>query len=239
MFSPFGFGGIGIILIAIALVDFIRRRPDAYWLFIIIFLGPIGSLIYIFMEMVPSIRANRGQFAWLDRRRRISRLELETRENPSAGNFEELGMLYMDAGDFARAKGAYDESLARRTDSVDPFYRRAVCATELGDYKTAVSDLEHVVRTDVNYDFGRALGLYANALAKTGEIEHASTVFGEAAKINSSSEFMVQYADFLASQNRKGEAKEWAKRVLDKKALMPGYQRRRERRWLRRAAELA
>jgi len=238
MFSPFGYGGIGLILIAIALVDFIRRKPDTYWLFIIIFLGPIGSAIYIFMEMVPSLRANRGQIAWLERRRRISRLELETRENPTAGNFEELGMLYLDAGDFARAKKAYDEALARRTDSVDTFYRRAICATELGDFQTAVSDLEQVVRKDINYDFGRALGLYANALYKTGDTEHAGAVFGEAAKINSSSEFMVQYADFLGSQGRKDESREWAKRVLEKRALMPDYQRRRERRWLRRAAEL-
>ena len=133
---------------------------------------------------------------------------------------------------------AYDEALARRTDSVDTFYRRAICATELGDFQTAVSDLEQVVRKDINYDFGRALGLYANALYKTGDTDHAGAVFGEAAKINSSSEFMVQYADFLASQGRKNESKDWAKRVLDKRPLMPDYQRRRERRWLRRAAEL-
>jgi hypothetical protein len=238
LFSLFGFGGFGLIIVAIALIDFIRRKPDNYWIFLIIFLGPIGSLIYILAEMLPSISANRGQVAWLERRRRISRLELESGQNPSAGNFEELGMLYLDAGNFAKAKWAYDQALARRTDSIDTFYRRGICETELGLYQPAAQDLEIVVRSDVNYDFGRALGLYANALFKTGDIDHARTVFQEAAKINTTSEFMVQYADFLASQGEKDEAKLWARRVLEKRPLMPDYQRRRERRWLRRAAEL-
>ncbi len=223
----------------IAVVDWIRRRPDAFWLYIIIFLGPLGSLIYILAEMVPSISANRGEIAWLERRRRIGRLEAEVRGNPSAGNFEELGMLYLDAGDFTRAKWAYDQALAQRTDSIDTFYRRALCETELKQFTPAAQDLERVVSKDVSYDFGRALGLYAHALAQTGETAHAATVFEEAAKINTSSEFMVQYAEFLASQGKRDQAREWARRVLEKSPLMPPYQRRRERRWLRRAAQLA
>src|SRR5215471_11343183 len=34
----------GVILQALALIHFIRRRPDTYWLFIIIFLGPLGAV---------------------------------------------------------------------------------------------------------------------------------------------------------------------------------------------------
>ncbi|MEO8725173.1 MAG: tetratricopeptide repeat protein [Acidobacteriaceae bacterium] len=238
MFSPFGFGGIGIVIIIVALVDFIRRKPDLYWLFIILFLGPLGSLIYIFVEMVPSISANRGQIKWMERRRRISRIEAEVRGNPSAGNFEELGMLYLDAGNYSRAKWAYDQALNQRTDSIDTFYRRATCEIELAQFPAAAKDLEHVIAKDVSYDFGRALGLYAHALAQTGDAAHAQTVFEEAAKINTSSEFMVEYAEFLLSQGRKNEAREWARRVLDKRPLMPPYQRRREGKWLRRAARI-
>jgi hypothetical protein len=239
LFSIFRLGGFSLLIVIVALVDFIRRKPDLYWLFVILFaFPPIGPLIYIFMEMVPSITANRGEIKWLERRRRIGRIEAEVRGNPSAGNFEELGMLYLDAGNFRRAKWAYDQALQQRTDSIDTFYRRAKCEVELGQFDTAAKDLEQVVAKDVNYDFGRALGQYAYTLAKTGETAHAATVFQEAAKINTSSEFMVEYAEFLMSQGNKDQAREWAKRVLDKRPLMPAYQRRRERQWLRRAAQI-
>lgn len=236
MLSFFGLGGI---LFLIALVDFIRRRPDTYWLFIILLMPTIGPILYIVIEMVPSINANRGEIAWVERYRRTNRLRAEVQENPSVGNYEELGMLYLDAGNFAAAKDAYDRALAQRTDSIDTFYRRAICENELGQFSETAQDLERVIQKDVNYDFGRALGLYGNALAHTGQTEHATRVFEEAAKINTSSEFMVLYAEFLAAQGRRDQAREWAKRVLDKRPLMPAYQRRRERKWLRRAGQLA
>ena len=232
----FGFGGIFFI---VALIDWIRRRPDLYWLFIIILMPTIGPILYIVIEMVPSIQANRGEIRWFERRRRTSRLEADVRQNPSAGNFEELGMLYLDAHRYSDAKRAYDRALEQRTDSIDPFYRRSLCEIELNQFPAAAEDLKRVVEKDPNYDFGRALGLLAHALARTGDAQRASALFKQAAPHNTSSEFMIYYAEFLAHQGRRDEAREWAKRVLEKKPLMPAYQRRRERRWLRRAAALA
>ena len=45
----------GVILQAMALIHFIRRRPDTVWLWIILFFGPLGALVYIFMEAVPDL----------------------------------------------------------------------------------------------------------------------------------------------------------------------------------------
>ena len=45
----------GVILQVLAIVHFIRRRPDGIWLFVIVFLGPIGALVYIFMEVLPDL----------------------------------------------------------------------------------------------------------------------------------------------------------------------------------------
>lgn len=236
MFSLYGIGGVLIIL---ALIHFIRRRPDFFWLFVILFLGPIGAIIYLVVEAIPDFSANRGEIAWLERRRRTHRLEAEVRQNPTAGNFEELGMLYLDAHDFARAKSAYDRALAQRTDSIDTFYRRALCEIELSQFQAAATDLDHVVQQDANYDFGRALGLYAHCLANLGDSPRAAQMFEAAASRNTSSEFMVHYADFLTTQGRRDQAREWARKVLEKRPLMPAYQRRRERKWLRRAAQLA
>jgi hypothetical protein len=60
-------------------------------------------------------------------------------------------------------------------------------------------------------------------------------MFARAVGISTLSETYYNYATFLASQGRNGEAREWAQRILAKKPTMPGYLRRRERPWFRRA----
>ena len=85
--------GWGIILQALAIVHFIRRRPDTYWLFIIIFLGPLGALIYLAVEVVPDVGLLRQSFKICPRRKRIKELEVAILDNPSPGNYEELADL--------------------------------------------------------------------------------------------------------------------------------------------------
>jgi hypothetical protein len=228
----------GIILEVIAIVHFIRRRPDTYWLFVILFLGWIGALVYIVVEVIPDAGLLRTSFQAFPRRRRIHELERAIIDNPSAGNYEELGLLYLDDGDFARARACYDKAIASRKDSVDAFYRRGVAEVELGDFAAAVPDLEKAVSADPAYDFHRAVGLLAHAYAQTGKPEKAESLFKQATKISTSSETYYNYALFLHARGRKEEARQWAQKILDKGPTMPGYQRRRERTWFRKAYAL-
>jgi hypothetical protein len=75
----------GLILQAVAIVHFIRRRPDGYWLWIIIFFGGLGALIYIAAEVIPDAGLMRQSFKMFPRRRRIHELESAILDNPSAG----------------------------------------------------------------------------------------------------------------------------------------------------------
>src|SRR5262249_4769491 len=160
-----------------ALVHFIRRRPDGYWLWIILFLGPIGALIYIFAEVIPDAGLVRQSFKAFPRRARIRELESAIKDNPSAGNYEELADLYLEEKDFARARQCYDHAISSRTDSLDPFYRRGIAESEMGDFTAALADLERVVTKDPGYDFHRAIGLLANAYAHTGQSQKADATF--------------------------------------------------------------
>jgi hypothetical protein len=228
----------GLILQAVAIVHFIRRRPDGYWLWIIIFFGGLGALIYFAAEVIPDAGLMRQSFKTFPRRRRIHELESAVLDNPSAGNYEELADLYLEEGSFARARRCYDKAISARTDSPDPFHRRGIAEIEMGDFAAAVPDLERVVAQDRKYDFYRAAGLLAHAYANTGQPEKAAVLFEEVVKISTASETYYNYACFLASQQRSAEAREWAQRILDKKPTMPGYLRRRERPWFRRANAL-
>ena len=89
-------------------------------------------------------------------------------DNPSIGNYEELGDLYLDDQQFARARECFDRVIAK-SGSINPFYRRALCELALDDFAAAVADLELVITRDPKYDFQRAAGLLAHALAKIGQ----------------------------------------------------------------------
>jgi hypothetical protein len=228
----------GLVLQALAIVHFIRRRPDTIWLWVIIFLGPLGALVYLFMEVVPDLGLLRQSFEGVSRRKRIGQTEALVLENPAAGNYEELADLYLDEGRFARARECYDKAISPRVDHPDPIYRRAIAEIHLNDFTAAVRDLEHVTSRDPKYDLHRAIGLLAHAYACTGEADKADALFQEATRLSTRSETYLNYATFLASRNRTAEAREWAQRILAKMPTMPRYLQRRERPWFRKASAL-
>src|SRR5439155_18167712 len=91
----------GLILQALAILHFVRRRPDSYWLFIILMGGSIGALVYMLVEVLPDAGLLRGSFQVYPRRKRIKALEGLIVDNPSIGNYEELGDLYLDDDQYA------------------------------------------------------------------------------------------------------------------------------------------
>ncbi len=180
----------------------------------------------------------RTSFQVFPRRKRIRELELAILDNPSAGNYEELGLLYLDDGNFSRARACYDKAISARTDSPDPFYRRGIVEVELEDFAAAVPDLERAVAADPKYDFYRAPALLAHAYVNTGEPEKAEILFQQATKISTMSETYYNYALLLQAQGRIAEARQWTQKILDKRRTMPAYLRRRERPWFRKAYAL-
>jgi hypothetical protein len=228
----------GYLLQGLAIVHFILRRPDTYWIWVILFLGPIGALVYIFAEALPDLGLLRGSMKMFPRRKRIRQLEALVHDNPSAGNYEELGDLYMEDGRVVLARAAFDKAIAARSDTLDAFYRRGACALQLGDAAAALPDLERVVDKEPGYDFYRAAGLLAHAYAQTGQMERAEALFRQVTARSVASETYLNFADLLASEGKNAEAREWAQKVLDKKPNMPGYLRRRERPWFRSANKL-
>jgi hypothetical protein len=234
----FGNYSFGIVLVVIALVHFVRRRPDNYWLWIIMLGGGLGALAYIVMEVLPDLGLLRQSFQIFSHRKRITQLEAIVLDNPSAGNYEELADLYLEQGKFLKAKECYDRAISSRTDSPDPFYRRALCELALNDFPAAVADLERVTKKDPNYDYQRAAGLLAYAWAKSGREEQAAGLFEKITQTSTLSETQYNYALFLAEKGKMAEARQWAQRVMLKKATMPRYLKRRERPWFRKASAL-
>jgi len=233
LFYPWGF-----LVQAVALVHFARRRPESYWLYIILFGGFLGASVYIVVEVLPDVGLVRGVFQGFGRRSRIQALEIQIIDNPSAGNYEELGELCLEQKQFAKARAAFDKAIAARSDSPHAFYNRAKCYLGLGDLVGAIPDLEHVVRIDAKFDYYRAAGLLADAYARTGQLERAAPYFAEVTQFSTTPETLYNYANFLRLQNRRHEAREWAQKLLVKKRTLPRYMQRMERPWFRKGKTL-
>ncbi len=228
----------GIVLQGLALLHFIRRRPDGYWLWIILFLGPLGAIVYLIVEAAPDISLVRSGFKAFPRRQRIREMKVVISQNPSSGNYEELADLYFEDKKYAEARECYNHAITKRSDTLDPFYRRGMCNYELGDYAAAVPDLEYVVGKEFNYDFYRGAGALAVCYGRLGQPEKADALFKRVLQVSTATEIEYNYAEFLGTQGRQTEARALTDRILAKKATMRRFQKRLERPWLRRTAAL-
>src|ERR1700746_1923519 len=107
------------ILQGIAIVHFVRRRPDTYWLWIILIGGGLGALVYIAAEVIPDAGLLRQGFRVFPRRSRIKQLQAMVELNPAPANLEELGALYLEDKKYSEAKAAFDRAINSRADSID------------------------------------------------------------------------------------------------------------------------
>jgi hypothetical protein len=229
---------IPLLVQAAAIVDFIRRRPNFYWLWIIIALGPLGAGIYLVVEALPDLRLSGDSFRWYTRRKRIKQLELVVIDNPAPGNYEELADLYSEEKKYDRARDCFNKAISSRTDMPNPFYGRAIVELHLNDFPAATADLERVMTFDRKFDYQRAAGLLAYCYSQTNQAEKAERLFRETLTTSTLSETQFNYAAFLASQGRSDEAREWAQRILNKKVTLPRYLRRKEGPWFKKAMGL-
>ena len=234
LFYPWGF----IVQIAALVHFFWRRRASFVWLWVIFIGGFVGAAAYLIVEVFAEADIFRAALAKRARKERIALVEAHLVSNPSVANFEELGELYWDEKNFAKARDAFNRAVGTGTDATRTFYRRGLCSLELGETAVAVTDLEYAFHTDPKLDFYRGGMFLARAYAAAGRDADAARVFAEAMRHTSTPEMLYSYAAFLGSQNRKDEAREWLNRLEETKRTAPRFVRRVDRAWFNKGKAL-
>jgi hypothetical protein len=228
----------GIIVQIVALIHFFRRRPEGYWFYVIVFLGPLGGAAYLLIEGIPDLGLLRGTFQGFGRRTRIQKLETDIIDNPSAANLEELGELYLDDKKFEKSRETFTRAIGARSDSPHTFYLRAKASIGLGDFSDAIPDLEVAIRSDPKFDYYKAAAILANAYARTGDYARADAMFAAPVQFTNTPETLYNYANFLKLAGRKDEAKQGVENLMAKKRTLPRYMQRYERPWFRKGKAL-
>src|SRR5260370_13262032 len=90
----------------------------------------------------------RGFFQGFGRRSRVKIVETQIIDNPSPANYEELGELYKDLGQFEKAREAFISAIDARSASPNTFYSRAQCSLGLNDLAAAIPDLKRLGAAD-------------------------------------------------------------------------------------------
>src|SRR5574341_231625 len=168
---------LGVLFQVLMLVHFFRRRPEGYWFFVILFLGPLGALVYFVIEVVPDLRMKPPAIARFERRRRRQWLEHMAGEAPTIETLQELGEICAAEGEHARAVDLFTRALKRDPESREALYGRGKSLMALGEIERAIADLEPVARAEPAYSFYEAYLTLAECYERGGRGDAARAAY--------------------------------------------------------------
>lgn len=217
------------------LVHFFRSRPEWYWFFLIIFLGPLGALVYFVVEVIPDLRVKPPAIARFERARRRRWLEHMAGETPSVDMLQELGEIYAAEGEHARAIEFFSRVLQRDPEAREALYGRGKSLVALGRVDEAIADLDLVARAEPAYRFYDAYLTLAECYERAGRDEAAAASYREILGRTTVSRAYYNYGCVLARMGQRDAARDMMRHILAKKPALPRYLRHQERPWFRKA----
>lgn len=238
-FSDHYFYYITIGLQAICVIHCLRKGNQR-WIWLIVFLPLVGSLIYIFSEMftgreIQQVQSGLGTV--LNPSGRISKLEANLRFSDTFNNRVVLADAYLHTGQIEKAiklyesslTGAFEENEHVRSQLIVAYYQQQRYEDVIAMAKK-VYKLPQFARSKVHV-------LYAQALEHTGQYEQAEKEFLTMNGRFSNYEARYQYGLFLAREKRTDEARQLFESMLDEAAHLSTREKKHSRAWLAQARE--
>ena len=212
---PFFGGGLLLSLLVTVLlcVHVVRTNQSMFWIFVLVFLGPIGWLIYlgavIIPEMLGGTRAKRMGMAArdaLDPTREYRNAKAAVADTATVHNRMRLAAAAAGLGKHAEAEQLYAEA-AHGIHADDPalLLGRANALIELGRAPEALPLVDKLVAEQAARSPSTALA-QARVYEALGHFKEADAAYQWAAGRLPGMEALARYAAFLAHTGRKDEA---------------------------------
>jgi hypothetical protein len=228
-----------IILLIVCVVHAVRTGRIFPWIYLIIFLPLIGSLIYLGLVVVPELFAGR----------RARRLGAKVRElaDPHRGLREahrEVGLVgsvdakralaeqYMERGKYEDARAMYADTLQGQfQDDTALLYGLARAEFACGNGAGTQASLDALFKADPNYSSADAHLLYARALELQGKDDQALEEYQRLVRYFPGEEARARYGLLLEKVGRDAEARTIFQEVLRLLDGAPSRYRRAQREW--------
>ena len=202
------------LLIGIALcVHVVRTNQPLYWIFLILFVPLLGSVIYLIAIVIPELtggtRAKRMGLAArdaLDPGREYRQAKSAIDDSPTVHNRMRLAAAAASLGRHAEAEQLYGEAMQGiHADDPALLLGRANALIELGRAPEALPLIERLLDEQATRSPATALA-QARVLEALGRFAEADAAYQWAAGRLPGLEALARYAAFLARVGRKDEA---------------------------------
>lgn len=219
------------------LVHFFRTRPEYYWFFVILFLGPLGAVVYFLVEVVPGLHWKLPAIQRFERKRRRAWLERVVAENPSQEAMRELAEICATEGQHDKAIELFSRAI--RLDPQDPasLYGRGSSYLKTSEYPKAAADFQRAIEVEPSYRFHAGYLALAETYEAMGQDDRARQTYETVLGRTTLSPAYYHYGRLLAKKGEAGEARKMMEEILAKQTTLPRYLRRQERPWFRKAKE--
>jgi hypothetical protein len=206
--------GIGLLFSIAMCVHVVRTGQNMMWLYIILFLSPIGGIVYLIAVVVPSLtgspaarKAREAARDTLDPTRNYRTAKQAVDDSPTVYNRMRLAAAAGELGRWDEAEALY-RAAAQGVHAEDPAlaYGLAHSLVELGRYAEAAPLLEKLERENPRTpQTALALARAYDGLGRPGDAE---APYQYAAARLPGLEGIARQAAFLARTGRKAEAQE-------------------------------
>jgi hypothetical protein len=235
--SPLGL--ITLLLIAVAIVHAVRHGNVFPWVYIIIFLPAIGSLIYIAAVIVPQLVRSRGAAAFGVRARQLADPNKSFRQAHRAAEMvgsvdakRALAEEYVARGNYAGAVEIYRDA-AQGQFKDDPAVllglSRALFLS--GDAAGAQASLDTLQAADPKFVSEEAHLLYARALEAQGKNDEALAEYRRLVTYYSGEEARTRCAMLLEKTGAQADARALYQQVVNSLDGAPSRYRRAQKEW--------
>lgn len=229
---------IGTVFQIWMIVDAVRQR-EWMWVIIILIFPWIGPLWYFFYIYRGSGSATRGfELPGAHSRKRIKELQAQIHHLDKPHHHLQLADIYFQQGKLKEAEASYRASLERDPNEEDARAHLGQCLLRQSRFQEALPLLEAVCQANPKHDYGHSLMALGETLSALGQTERATAVMEQVTENHSYARARVQLAELYLKAGRADVARRQIDEVLADANHAPGFQRRRERNWIKRATKL-
>lgn len=220
------------------LIDAIRRQ-EWMWVALLVMLPGFSALWYFFYIYRDRPSSMSGfELPGAASRQRIRELQAQIHHLDKAHHHFQLGDVYFRQGKLDKAEPCYRAAMERDGEDIDTRAHLGQCLLRQNKPLEARPLLEKVVAENPKHDYGHSMMALAETLNALGETDAAIAMWQRVTSNHSYPRAKVQLAELLLAKGRNAEARAEIQEVITDDPHAPGFQRKRDRVWVKRAQKL-
>ena len=220
------------------LVHALRNREWIWAAIIFIGWGLAALWYYLYVYRNSASAISGFELPGAGSRARIRELQAQIHHLDNAYHHFQLGDIYFRKGKLAEAEKCYRAALEREPKDIDARAHLGQCLVRLNRPAEARPLLESVMHEKPDHDYGHTMMALAEALNALGETDNALQYWRHITQNHSYPRAKVQLAELYLAKNQPELARPELRDVISDDVHAPGFQRRRDRVWVRRAKSL-